>query len=106
LNDIIGVNNYGQSILLAFGILNNEKKESICWFMTLLKEAWKDKSLKNSSYAKFCFKISQLKDDDSTLYQKLINLPFVTDAIKFNKIVDDLDKSEFATDSDDRLFRR
>ena len=41
LINLIGINNYGQNILLAFALLNNETKESYTWIFKNLKEAWR-----------------------------------------------------------------
>ena len=38
--NVLGVNNLGQNILLAFGLLTNEKKESYDWIMQKLKGVW------------------------------------------------------------------
>ena len=44
LVNVLGVNNYGKNILLAFGLLSSETKENYDWFFSQLKKAWKDKS--------------------------------------------------------------
>lgn len=41
LVNILGVNNLGQNILLGFGLLTNETKESYDWIMKKLKIVWK-----------------------------------------------------------------
>jgi len=40
LINVIGINNYGQNIMLAFGLLSNETAESYVWFFSELKKAW------------------------------------------------------------------
>jgi len=41
LVNIIGVNNFGFNILLAFGLLSDETAESYTWLFEKLKESWK-----------------------------------------------------------------
>ena len=43
LVNIIGVNNYGQNLMLGFGLLSNETLESYDWLFFQLKTAWTDK---------------------------------------------------------------
>lgn len=38
--NIIGVNHFGQNIMLAFGLLSNETTESYVWLFSELKKAW------------------------------------------------------------------
>ena len=45
LVNIIGIDNYGHNILLAFGLLTNEKTESYSWLFQELKSAWKKNPL-------------------------------------------------------------
>jgi len=41
LINVIGINNYGRSILLAFGLMDDEKQDSYNWFFENLKNLWK-----------------------------------------------------------------
>lgn len=41
LVNVIGINNYGQSVILAFGLVSGETKETYHWFFANLKKAWK-----------------------------------------------------------------
>ena len=41
--DVIGINNYGQNFMLAFGLLSEETSEAYKWFFAELKKAWKNK---------------------------------------------------------------
>lgn len=41
LLNVIGVNNYGANIMLAFGLLADEKQLTYDWFFAQLKRAWK-----------------------------------------------------------------
>ena len=38
--NVIGINNYGQNILLAFALIKNETKESYMWIFRNLKHLW------------------------------------------------------------------
>jgi len=40
LINVIGINNLGQNIMLAFGLLSNETNEAYEWFFSQLKSAW------------------------------------------------------------------
>ena len=40
LINIMGINNYGKNIMLAFGLLTNETIESYIWLFAELKKAW------------------------------------------------------------------
>lgn len=40
LINVLGINNAGQNILLAFGLLNNETASTFDWFFKKLKQAW------------------------------------------------------------------
>ena len=40
LINVVGVNNYGRTILLAFGLMDDEKADSYLWFFSKLKEIW------------------------------------------------------------------
>ena len=46
LINVVGINNLGQNILLAFGLLANETLEAYEWFFSHLKNAWKNKNPK------------------------------------------------------------
>ena len=41
LINVVGVNNYGRTILLAFGLMDDEKANSYDWLFKSLKEIWK-----------------------------------------------------------------
>lgn len=41
LINVIGVNNFGKNIMLAFGLLSNETLEGYIWFFSELKKAWR-----------------------------------------------------------------
>ena len=41
LVNVIGVNNYGKNILLAFGLLSDEKTDSYEWLLGKLKDFWR-----------------------------------------------------------------
>ena len=41
LINIIGVNNYGRTILLGFGLMDDEKMDSYDWFFKSIKNIWK-----------------------------------------------------------------
>lgn len=41
LVNVIGVNNYGKNILLAFGLLSDEKTDSYEWLLSKLKDFWR-----------------------------------------------------------------
>ena len=43
LINVVGVNNFGQNIMLAFGLLSNETTDSYTWFFSELKRAWNNK---------------------------------------------------------------
>lgn len=43
LVNVLGINNYGQNIMLAFGLLSNETIDSYTWFFSKLQEAWGNK---------------------------------------------------------------
>ena len=43
LVNVIGVNNFGHNIILAFGVLSNETTNAYTWFFSKLKEAWQNK---------------------------------------------------------------
>lgn len=45
--NVIGVNNFGHNIMLAFGLLSNETSESYIWFFEHLKHAWRNKNPPN-----------------------------------------------------------
>ena len=45
LVNIIGIDNYGHNITLAFGLLTNERIESYTWFFKELKTVWKENPL-------------------------------------------------------------
>ena len=45
LVNVIGINNLGQNIILAFALLSNETKESYDWVFKKLKLAWKNEPL-------------------------------------------------------------
>lgn len=47
LVNVIGVNNYGHSIMLAFGLLSEETTESYTWFFSKLKRAWENRQPQN-----------------------------------------------------------
>jgi len=47
LVNVVGINNLGQNILLAFGLLANETLEAYEWFFFNLKNAWKNKNPTN-----------------------------------------------------------
>ena len=40
LVNILGVNNYGKNVLLAFGLLSAETKENYIWLFSKLRIAW------------------------------------------------------------------
>lgn len=40
LVNIIGINNYGHNVFLAFGLLTDEKKDSYEWLFEQLRKAW------------------------------------------------------------------
>ena len=40
LVNVVGVDNFGRTIMLAFGILSNETLESYNWFFHWLREGW------------------------------------------------------------------
>jgi len=40
LVNVIGINNCGQNIMLAFSLLSEETSDSYTWFFNKLKEAW------------------------------------------------------------------
>lgn len=40
LVNVVGVNNLGKTIMLAFGMLNNETISSYTWFFRMLKHCW------------------------------------------------------------------
>jgi len=66
LVNVLGVNNYGKNILLAFGLLSSETKENYDWFFSQLKKAWKDKS-----------PINCITDEDESIQQG-IDIFFLT----------------------------
>ena len=41
LVNVVGINNYGKTILLAFGLMTDEKADSYNWFFRNLKKIWK-----------------------------------------------------------------
>ena len=43
--NIIGISNYGKNLMLGFGLLSNEKKESHSWLFSNLKKAWRQEPL-------------------------------------------------------------
>ena len=43
LVNVIGVNNFGHNIMLAFGLVSNETSNAYTWFFFKLKEAWKNR---------------------------------------------------------------
>jgi len=47
LVNVIGINNCGQNIMLAFGILSEETLQAYTWFFGELKKAWKNNQPKN-----------------------------------------------------------
>lgn len=44
LVNVIGVNNFGHNIMLAFGLFSNETLDSYTWFFGELKKAWRGKN--------------------------------------------------------------
>ena len=42
LVNVIGINNLGQNIMLAFGLLSNETTDAYIYFFSELKKAWKN----------------------------------------------------------------
>jgi len=66
LVNVLGINNHGQSIILAFGLLSAETKENYIWLFSQIKSAWKktpqtcisddDESIQQGKYIDFgCF---------------------------------------------------
>jgi len=47
LVNVLGVNNNGKSIMLAFALLSSETQEDYQWIFSHLKKAWKNKEPKN-----------------------------------------------------------
>jgi len=47
LINVIGINNHGQNIMLAFGLVSNETSEAYNWFFAELKNAWGNKKPSN-----------------------------------------------------------
>jgi len=47
LVNVLGINNLGKNIILAFGLLGSETKESYAWFFSELKKAWGRKDPKS-----------------------------------------------------------
>ena len=41
LVNVVGVNNYGRTILLAFALLDDEKMDSYDWLFKNLKDIWR-----------------------------------------------------------------
>ena len=40
LVNVVGINNYGKTIMLAFGLLSEETTEAYTWFFKEIKRAW------------------------------------------------------------------
>ena len=47
LVNVLGINNYGKNICLAFSLISSEKKENYDWIFSQLKKAWGTKTPKN-----------------------------------------------------------
>jgi len=129
LVNVIGVNNHGRSILLAFALLDNEKQDSYNWIFSKLKGIWKSdpgywisdeyneiisgnfivklinflgiKTIFPKSGRLICSwhlqrhfvsRFSSLISKDKSLYDKTINLPFITRLEKFNDVIKELKK--------------
>ena len=57
LVNVLGINNHGQSIILAFGFLSTKTKENYIWLFSQIKSAWK-------KTPKTC-----ISDDDESIQQ-------------------------------------
>ena len=71
LVNVLGISNYGKSVLLAFGLLSNEKKESYDWFFSHLKKSWRRNEPKNI-----------ITDEDDSIQYGIVFIK-----IKFNTLI-------------------
>ena len=120
LVNVIGISNCGKNIMLAFGLLSDEKIDSYTWFFGKLKEAWNMRSPLNfvsdeaesilrgvrnnfSSRQIICgwhvqknimAKLSGFKKKDEGLYKKALSLPFIANADKFEETLKEIYKSK------------
>ena len=109
LVNVIGISNCGKNIMLAFGLLSDEKIDCYSWFFEKLKEAWNFRNPLNfvsdecesilrgirnnfTSRQIICgwhvqknmrSKLSGFKKKDEDLYNKALSLPFITNTDKF-----------------------
>ena len=131
LINILGVNNYGKNVMLAFGLASDETISTYDWIFKNLKKAWKKdplnfisdecasilNGLKNNFNSRcivcgwhiqknIISHLSGVNKKNISLYQRAISLPFVTKEEKYKQILTDLQNSQDLSDTQKEYIKK
>ena len=131
LVNILGINNYGKNVMLAFGLINDETTLTYNWIFNKLKKAWRRdpfnfvsdecasilNGIKNNFNSRqivcgwhiqknLISHFSSLSKKDRSLYQRTISLPFVTNEVKYQKILSDIQNSQDVSDTQKEYIKK